>query len=266
MTTDAGRGPGFRGAVAAELLKLRSLRSTYLTLAFAVATGLVFGITDTASTARHWATMTAAERADFDPVGTSLNGYEFGLLAFGVLGVLAASSEYGTGQIRATLTAVPDRAAVFAAKALVVGGLGLLLGEAAAFTSFGLGQWMLAREHLDASLTEPGVLRAVVCAGLYLGVMAVVGLGLGALIRHTAGAIGALFALAYPAYAAARSFESWTYLPDHLLLSNAATVLAQAHPPEAQPRVPGLEFALFDLALYTAAALVLGAWRFRRDP
>jgi hypothetical protein len=257
--------PLFRGAVASELLKLRSVRSTYLTLLFAFAAGIAFALTDTASVAHNWATMTASQRADFDPVGESLNGYEFGLLAFGVLGVLAASSEYGTGQIRTTLTAVPDRTTVFAAKALVVGGLSLILGEAAVFTSFGLGQWMLSSQHLDASLGDPGVLRALVCAGLYLCVMTVVGLGLGALIRHTAGAVAALFTLAYPAYGAARAFESWTYLPDHLLLSNAATVLAQAHRPENQPRVPSLGFALVDLVLYTAAALILGAWRFRRD-
>ncbi|MGA4538841.1 ABC transporter permease [Uniformispora flossi] len=255
----------FRGAVASECAKLVSVRSTYLTLALAFGLGITLGVTETSSIAAHWPTTTAAERAAFDPVGASLDGYEFGLLAFGVLGVLSVSGEYGTGQITATLTAVPRRGTVFAAKAAVVGGLSLALGELAAFTSFFLGQWRLSAAGLDVTLGDPGVLRAVVCAGIYLCVVAIVGFGLGAVVRHTAGAVAGLFILMYPAYAAARAFETWTYIPDHLLLANASTVLAQATAPADQPRVPSLGFALADLALYAAAALLLGAWRFRQD-
>jgi hypothetical protein len=101
---------------------------------------------------------------------------------------------------------------VFAAKAVVVGGLSLVLGELFAFVTFFLGQFMLAAGHLDVRLGDPGVLRAVLSGGLYLCTVTLVGFGLGAIIRHSAGAIAAMFALIYLAYGAARAVEGWSWL------------------------------------------------------
>ncbi|MGF7239312.1 MAG: ABC transporter permease subunit [Frankia sp.] len=253
------------GAIRAEWIKLRSVRATYLTMFTAVALGIGLGAADTASIARHWATMNAADRAAFDPVGDSFTGFVYGELAFGVLGVLAISSEYTTGMIRATLTAVPHRGTVLAAKALALGAVTLVLGELFTFTTFLLGQAILSGKHLEVSLTDPDVLRAVASAGLYLAVVAIVGLGLGTVIRHTPAAIAALFALVYLAYGAARALEPWTYLPSQLLLTNASDVLAQLHPRAAKPRLPSLDLAYLDLALYLLVTLTLGAWRVTRD-
>jgi hypothetical protein len=68
-----------------------------------------------------------------------------------------------------------------------------------------------------------------------------------------------MFGLVCLAYGLARAFDSWSYLPDHLVLSNASNVLAQTHIPPGSPRTPSLGMAFFDLALYLDLALVLGA-------
>lgn len=259
-------GAALRGAIASEVIKLFSLRSTWVTALVAVAFGLALSFMDVSHVVEGWPHMTAADRAVFDPVGDSLSGFAFAVLAFGVLGVLGVTSEYTSGLIRATLTATPRRTVAYLAKTLVIGGFALVLGEVAAFTSFFLGQAVLARQHLDVGLGEPGVLRAVACAGLYLFVVTVVGYGLGAVIRHTAGAVAALFALVYLGYGAARVVDGWSSLPSKLLLSNAADVLAQVHARSPHPeRMPSLGFAAFDLALYAVLAISLGAWRFTRD-
>ncbi len=254
-----------RGTLAAEWIKLWSVRSTYVTMLCAIVLGVGVAILSTSSTAHDWPTMNAADRLTFDPVGAALGGLGFGVLAFGVLGVLAVSSEHGSGLIRTTLTAVPRRGSVFAAKAVVVGGLTLVLGELFAFLTFFLGQAILSSRQLDVSLTDPGVLRAVASAGLYLCVVALVGLGLGALVRHSAGAIAALFGVIFLAYGVARTLESWSYLPSRLMLTNAADVLGQVHAWAPHPRLPSLGLAYLDLALYLAAFLGAGAWRASRD-
>jgi ABC-2 type transport system permease protein len=231
----------------------------------AIALGTGLGFLDTTSVAHRWATMSAADRAMFDPVGDSFTGLVFAQLAFGVLGVLAFSSEYGTGMIRTTLAATPRRGTLFTAKALVVGALTLVLGEVFAFGTFLLGQAALATAHLQVTLTSPGVLRAVSSAGLYLGVVALVGCGVGALLRHTAGGIAAMFGVIFLAWPVARALESWSYLPDRLILSNAADVLGQVHAMAVRPRLPSLGLAYLDLVLYLVVALGLGAWRTYRD-
>ena len=249
----------------AEWIKLRSLRSTYLTMLCAIGLGAGLGFLDTASVAHHWATMNAQDRAAFDPVGDSFTGLVFAQLAFGVLGVLTISTEHGTGMIRTTLAATPRRGLLFTAKALVVGGVAVVLGEAFAFGTFLLGQAVLAPGHLDVSLTDPGVLRAVASAGLYLCVVALVGYGVGAFLRHTAGAIAVMFSVIFLAWPAARALESWSFLPDKLVLSNAADVLGQVHALAVKPRLPSLGLAYLDLLLYLVVALGLGAWRAGRD-
>jgi ABC-2 type transport system permease protein len=255
------------GVIRSEWIKLRSVRSTYLTMLGAILFAVVLGMIDTSSIARNWATMTAQDRASFDPVGDSLAGLQLGELAFGVLGVLAISTEYGTGMIRATFTAVPRRGTVYAAKALVVGALALVLGELLVFATFFLGQLMLSGDHLEVSLADPGVLRTLASAGLYLFVVTMVGFGLGAIIRYSTGAVAALFGLIWLVYPVGRALESWSYLPSRLLLTNAADVLAQVHAPVGKPalRVPSLGLAYLDLAMYLVVFLGIGAWRVSRD-
>jgi ABC-type transport system involved in multi-copper enzyme maturation permease subunit len=250
-----------------EWIKLRTVRSTYVVLAVTLGLGLVLGLLDVISVTSHWATMSAAARAGFDPVGDPLSGFQLAELGLGALGVLAISTEYSTGMIRGTLAASPRRGTVFAAKALVLGLFALTVSELCAFAAFFLGQAVLDRRNLGVSLLDHDVLRAVACAGLYMAVVAMVGFGLGALIQHTAGAMAAMFAVVFLAYPAARAVEGFSYLPDHLLLINAATVLATTGAPAGQhaARIPTLGFACFDLVLYLVLFLGLGAWRVSRD-
>ena len=203
---------GLRRAMAAEWTKLWSVRSTTWTL---VGTAVaVVGLC-----ALGTGTVSPTEIID-DPTRRSLIGVFLGQLIFGVLGVLVMSAEYGTGTIRATLSAVPRRPVVLTAKILVFGAVALVVSEVLTFSAFALGQAILSAKHAvgtkaaaaqraqqlglkiphniqallsngSASLGQAGVLRAVVGAGLYLAVLGLLALGLATIIRHTAGAISA---------------------------------------------------------------------------
>ncbi len=262
------RRPGWRSTVHAEWLKLSSLRSFALVLAVAVVMGLGLGLLDLASVVHHWASMTAADRAGFDPVGESFSGFQYSELALGALGVLAITSEYATGTIAVTLTATPQRSRVYAAKALVLGAVILVVAEACAFTAFLSGQRVLATRDLDVGLTDPHVLRAVICAGLYLATVTLVGFGLGAVLRHTAGGMAAMFGLVFLSWPVARAVEGFSHLPDRLLLVNigdAITATRAAPPGPLADRIPTLGQAGAYLALYLVVFVALGAWRCARD-
>jgi ABC-2 type transport system permease protein len=252
-------------AVRAEWIKMWSLRSTWVALGVALAFTFGLGLADTVSVARGWETMPLDDRAAFDPLGSAFAGLTLAQLALGLLGVIVVTSEYSSGTIIPALTAQPRRAAAFAVKAGTVFAVALVLGEALSFGSFLLGQAVLHGEHLNVGLGAPGVLRSVASAGLYLCVVTMVGFGLGALLRHPAGAMTALIAVVFLAYGAAKAVESWSYLPSRLLLSNAGDVVAQVHAVAAKPRLPSLGLAYLDLALYLIVALGLGAWRSTRD-
>jgi ABC-2 type transport system permease protein len=203
--------------------------------------------------------VSVADRASFDPVGDSFSGFQFGELAFGALGVLAISTEYGTGLIRSTLAAVPSRRQVFATKTLVLGTFARIVCEVCAFASFFLGQAVLSGRGLDVRLSQADVLRAVSFAGIYMAVVTMVGFGLGAVIRHTSGAMAAMVALVFLAWPAVRAMESFTSLPDRMLLVNAADALTAIHSASgAHPeRIPSFGFACLDLVLYLATFLGL---------
>ena len=193
MTTVTATMPArARDVLASEWIKLRSVRSTYLVLLLAAAAAVIVGYLVSHADATRWPTMPPAQKAAFDPVSDPFSGLGLAQLAFGALGVLAISSEYTTGLIRTTVASVPRRRAVIAAKAAVVGAVSLLAGELVAFATFFTGQQALSAQHLNVTLAHPGALRGVLAAGFYLAVMAWLGLGLGAVIRHTAGAITAM--------------------------------------------------------------------------
>jgi ABC-2 type transport system permease protein len=111
------------------------------------------------------------------------------------------------------------------------------------------------------------VLRAVSCAGLYMSAVTMVGFGLGAVIRHTAGAMAAMVALVFLAWPAARAVESFTSLPDRMLLVNAADALTAIQPASGAhaERIPSFGFACLDLVFYLSVFLGLAAWRIGRD-
>lgn len=192
--TDTGRS-GSRytivDAARAEWTKMRSVRSTMWTLGVTVVAVVGIGALATWLTAHNWTHRSLADRIDFDPTGRSLAGLFLGQIAIGVLGVLVMSAEYTTGTIRATLSAVPHRTVVLLAKVIVFGTTAVVVSEVITFAAFELGQQLLKGTTPYATLSQPGVLRAVAGAGLVLAVLSLFALGLAAIIRHTAGAIAA---------------------------------------------------------------------------
>jgi ABC-2 type transport system permease protein len=180
--------------VRGEWTKLRTVRSTYWTLLVAAVGMVAFGALLSAAYVRHYPGDTTA-RAAFDPAGYSLSGFFLAQLAIGTLGVVVITSEYQTGSIRATLTATPQRTQVLIAKASVFAAAAAVTGIVASTASFLVGQTILAQKHLQTHLGDPVALRSVLGAGLYLAVLGLLGLGLGTLIRRTAGAIATLVGL-----------------------------------------------------------------------
>jgi len=253
-----------RDVLTSEWIKLRSVRSTYLVLLFALAAAVGIGYLVARADATHWATMTAAARSAFDPVYDSFTGLGLAQLAFGALGVLVISSEYTTGLIRTTFAAVPRRRAVLAAKAAVLGAVTLLAGELIALVTFFTGQQALSAQHLNVTLAHPGALRGVLAAGFYLAMMAWVGLGLGAVIRHTAGAITAMVGVVFLLPQIVHALPSpWDTRIGRLTLDGAAQQMIAQHP-HAGYFSAGPSFLV--VAAYAAAAITAAAFVItRRD-
>jgi ABC-2 type transport system permease protein len=179
-----------------EWTKLRSLRSTTYTLLAVVVLAVGLGALIGNGSGANYHDQTPAERADYDPTANSLQSFILVQLAVAVLGVLMITSEFATGMIRTSVVAVPDRVRLLAAKGVVVGAVALAVGQVAAFGSFLVGQALIANAGAPAaSLATPSVLRAVVGLGLYLTLVCLLGLAVGALIRATAGAIVVMVAV-----------------------------------------------------------------------
>ena len=248
---------GWRSAARMEWLKLRSVRSTaWILLVFAA--GLI-GIAILVLSHENWATMSPSDRASFDPTNAGFAGLALGQLAFGVLGVLIITSEFSSGMIRATFAAVPRRPLLLAAKAGVLGGVTLVAGEVLAFVSFALGEAVLKSPAPHASLGQPGVLRAVLMAGAYPALIALMGLGFGAAIRHTAGAIsavvGVLFVLPLILVPLGTSLQNSVgkFLP-MIIAENSITAVKPE--PAVGNLPPAVGFGL--LCLYAVVALSAG--------
>ncbi len=179
------------GVIRSEWTKFWTVRSTLITLLITVVLGIGLGAIATAATAARWSQFGPEHRIGFDPTRVSLTGLLLAQLAVGILGVLVISAEYGTGTIRATFSAAPKRPLVLIVKTLVLGFVIFVVGELVSFAAFLLGQALLSGKAPHATLSDPGVLRAVIGGGLYLTILAILALGFGFIIRHTAGAISA---------------------------------------------------------------------------
>jgi hypothetical protein len=180
-----------------EWTKLRSVRSTRWS--FLAAVGFTIGIAALACAvvSHHWPHISAQDRADFNPLDPNLAGVQIAQLALGVLGVLVITAEYSTGMIRASMTAVPRRLPVLWGKAVVYGLVTLVLMVPSTLIAFVIGEWIFSGRHINVSFTDPGVARAVIGAGLYLTVVGLFGLGLGAIVRNTAGGIATFAGLMF---------------------------------------------------------------------
>lgn len=245
-----------------EWIKMRTLRSTFYTLLAGMVALIGFGVLFCAVTASRWPHMSARERGDFDPSLTSLRGFFLAQLAVGVLGVLMITGEYATGMIRASLAAVPRRLPVLWAKAGLYAAVTWVLMTAGALIAFLIGQALLSPRHIGTSLSDPGVVRVVLGAGLYLTVVGLLGVAIGALVRNTAGGIATVFGLllVLPALAEALP-SSWSDHVNQFLPSNAGQSLIALHR-EAHTLAPWTGFGVF--CLYAVAALAGAAVLLKR--
>ena len=213
---------GIRGVLASEFTKLRSVRSTYWTIGalVLVGVGLAAAIGAGAAADLH---SNPGDKAGFDATSTSLGAFFYlGQLIIAVLGTMVITSEYSTGMIRTSLTAMPRRGNVFASKLIVFTGVALVVSLVTSFIAFFVGQALLSGSGVSASLfhsttvpavaqvtphsttlsgtltvTAGTVLTAVIGTALLVTVCAVIAFGLGAIIRHTAGAIASAIGLLF---------------------------------------------------------------------
>jgi ABC-2 type transport system permease protein len=246
--------------VRAEWTKLRALRSTRWCALIAVVliVGLGAAIAGSGAPYKISAGNTAAAG-----ISTALLGVLFAQLVIGVVGVLAFSGEYGTGMIRATLAVVPARLPVLWAKVIVLAGLVLPVSMLCAFVDFFAATAIESSRGGSAfSLTDPGVLREVVGSSLYLTVVVLIALALGALLRRTAAGLSVFaavfFVIPVVVNALPQNIRGFApYLP-----SNAGGVLWGDPLSTTHALSPWSGFAC--LCGYAVVLTAAAAWRLRR--
>jgi ABC-2 type transport system permease protein len=181
--------------ILSEWTKLRSVRSTRWSLLVATVLTIGFPILASIVISSHWGSRSSSDRAGFNGLDPALIGSQVAQLAIGVLGVLVITAEYSTGMIRASFTAVPKRLPVLWAKAVVFAAVTFVLMLPSVLIAFFASQSILARHQANVAWSDPGVPRAVIGAALYLTVVAALTLGLGAIVRNTAGGIATFAAI-----------------------------------------------------------------------
>ncbi|HEY8301076.1 MAG TPA: ABC transporter permease [Jatrophihabitans sp.] len=255
-----------RGVLRSEWIKLRSLRSTWFSLAAAV---LLVDALGTLFSALHAHRMTdnggPNVQVMFDATEVSLRGVFLAQLAIGVLGVLVITGEYGTGMIRSSLAAVPHRRPVLIAKAAVFAVVTFVVALPMTLIGFELGQLAQRSTHVQADLGTPGALRAIVGAAVYLTLIGVLAVGIGFIVRNTAGALATLFGivLVAPLLTNALPEPYATDVAKFLPLNIGSRIVATT---EFDTRALGPWVGIAVLAGYAAVALAAGAFVLsRRD-
>ena len=261
----ADNKPRFGHVLLSEWTKIRSVRSTVWSLILLVMLTLGFTALFTSLTVSQWGKSSGAARAAIiaNPTSTILgSGLVLSQLTICVLGVLVITSEYSTGMIRASLLAVPKRLPMLAAKTIAFGLLVLAVGVAVSFASFSIGAPIL-HAKAPVALNDPGVLRAIVGGGLYLAVLAVFTLAVGAIVRHSPAAItvviGVVLVLTPSTLLIPGSIGKhiYAYLP-----TAAGSLITKAQPAPGDLLTPWQGFGVF--CIWTAALLTVAAAMFKR--
>jgi ABC-2 type transport system permease protein len=183
-------------ALATEWIKLRSLRSMLLTPLLGTLAFIVLAAGQARNNAANYAHLDAVQRAKFDPLVVNFNFVTIGILLFGLLGALVATNEYGSGMIRTTFAATPQRGLVLAAKAVMVGLGSFALAVVITFTVFYAGQAVLSGAHAPhVSLGGHNVLGHLLGTVYYMTATGLIGLFTGVLVRGAAAAITSMFGL-----------------------------------------------------------------------
>ena len=297
----AGRA-GLRGAIASEFTKIRSVRSTYWTLAALLVVSIGIGAAITGGSAANFG-HNPGNKAGFDATQTSLVAFfEIGQLIIAVIAALAITSEYSTGMIRTSLTAQPRRGRVYAAKAIVLTSLTLIVSLVTSFIAFFVGQALLSSSGVSASLFHsvtipqnanvtcpqqgggggglpPGckvmfsgtdvispttVLLAIVGCALFVTLVAIIAFGIGAIVRHTAGAIAIAIAALFIIPVLEQALPSeWRWDIMRFLPDAANQVVSVTIGNNANPHLWSAWPQLGVTVLWAAALLAAGAYLFR---
>jgi len=244
--------------VLSEWTKLHSLRSTRWSLLVATVLTIGLPMLFAAVTSSHWGHMSLRERANRHPLDIALAGVNVAQLAIAVLGVLVITGEYSTGMIRASLTAVPKRLPVLWAKLGVFAVVTFLLMLPSVVIAFFGSQAILGRHHiLQISFSHGGVTRAVAGGAVYLMLIGMFALAIGAMIRNTAGGIATFAAIFFVIPPLLNILPtSWNnaispWLPD----AAGRSIFSLTH--GAHSLAPGPGLALF--CGYAAAAIAIAA-------
>lgn len=266
-TTTSASGPASSGSrvsmpgvLNSEWIKFRSLRSTWFSLLAALiitdGLGTLFSFLHAQNMERGIGP--GGELFGFDATQISLRGMFLAQLATGVLGVVVITGEYSTGMIRSSLAAVPRRLPVLIAKAVVFAVPVFVIALATTLIGFLLGQQAQASTHAQATLSTPGAERAILGAAIYLTLIGILGVGLGFLIRSTAGAIAALFGIVLVAPLLAQALPSpySTDVAKYLPLMAGQRIIQTVGP---DPGLLAPWVGIGVLALYALAALIAGA-------
>jgi ABC-2 type transport system permease protein len=252
--------PGFGRLMLSEWTKIRSVRSTVWSLILLVVLDLAFTALFIGLGVAQWSKNDPSQQAAIrlDPTGTILgSGFLLSQLTVCVLGVMVIASEYSTGMIRASLMAVPKRVPMLAAKGLVFGLLILVTGELVSFASFFIGAPIL-NSKVPVSIGDPGVLRAVFGGGLYLAMLSLFALSIGAIVRHTAAGITGVVAFVLVIAPVTQLLPGSLGKHIHAYLpSEAGRLIAQQHAAKHDLLGPWQGFGV--LALWTAVLLVISA-------
>ena len=251
-------------ALHAEWTKLRTLPGTGWLLAAAAA------VTIAVSAAADAASSCPSGGCPADPAKLTLTGVQVGQAIVAIIAVLAISSEYSTGMIRVTLTAMPRRWSVLGSKAAVVGGLVLVTGALAVLGSVLAGRLILPGRGFTAghgfaslSLGDGAVLRAACGSVLYLALIALLALGIATAVRDSAVAIGLVLGLLYlfPIVSTVVGNPHWQrHLEQVSPMTAGLSIQATADLP-ALPLAPWQGLGV--LAAWAFGALLLGALALR---
>lgn len=258
LPPETGRA-GFADALRSEFTKIRSTRSTYWTLLALIVVTVGIGALASYGAASH---ANGIDKASFDATQQSLAGLYVGQLVIAVLGALTITSEYSTGMIRTSLAVQPRRGTLFAAKAMVFAVVSLITGLVACFASFFLGQALMSSHHLSVTLSQPHVLRAVIGGALFLTACGMLAFGLGAIMRHTAGAITTAIGLLFVVSILVNFLpHSWQVNVDKWMPAIAGSQVWATKVTDPHQFSAWGGFAV--LAAYAAAAIVAGLVMFR---
>ncbi len=248
-----------REALHAEWTKMRTTSGTGWLLLGCIA------LTVALSTMAAAAATCPSSGCDLDPARVSLTGIDLGQAVVAILAVLAIGGEYSTGMIRVTLTAIPGRISVLAAKAAVLTGMVLVAGAIAVLASMLAGRLILpghgftaAHGHPPLSLADWPVLRAAAGSVLYLALIALLSLGAATAVRDSAAAIGVVLGLLYlfPIFAQVVTDLEWRQRLQQIAPMSAGLAIQATTGLHSLPIGPWAGLGV--LAAWATAALVLG--------